>query len=216
MEKYRTIAKNGEAEIVIKKSRFIASIARVESETEAQTFLEETRQKFAKATHHCFAYQLGFNNEIQRMSDDGEPSGTAGAPILDVLEKQQLNNLICVVTRYFGGIKLGAGGLIRAYSHATSNVIQITGLVAGIQQQRYRLTIDYHQLPILTNYLTQQAIVVAATEYTEQVQIAIWLNDDQVDDTQVQITNLLAGQVSFVKESAGFNEVPIQNTEDLD
>ncbi|MFD1464882.1 YigZ family protein [Lapidilactobacillus mulanensis] len=211
MEKYRTIAKNGEQEIIIKKSRFIGSVARVTTETEAQEFLNTVRQKHAKANHHCFAYQLGFQDEIQRMSDDGEPSGTAGPPILDVLAKEHLNNLICVVTRYFGGIKLGAGGLIRAYSQGTSTAIQSVGLVAGMSQRRYQITIDYNQLDILTHYLAKQAITIANTEYTDVVALTVWLNEDAEETKLTAIKNLLAGQVTFAKQEAGFNEVPIES-----
>jgi len=111
---YRTIRQDGETEIEIKKSRFICSLKRIQSEDEAKAFIQALKKEHWKANHHCSAYVLGENHEIQRSSDDGEPSGTAGVPILEVLKKNDLINMVAVVTRYFGGTKLGAGGLIRA------------------------------------------------------------------------------------------------------
>ncbi len=210
IEKYRTIAKNGQTELIIKKSRFIASVARVEDETAAQDFLTATKKKYPKANHHCFAYQLGFDSEAQRMSDDGEPSGTAGSPILEVLEKQNLVNVICVVTRYFGGIKLGAGGLIRAYGSATAAGIEAVGKVAGISQDQYELTINYNRLDLLTHWLTEHNIVTTDINYTDQVCLKIWLDHDHAIKTLAAITDLLADQLTSQKINSGFNEVPIQ------
>ena len=130
---YLTIKENGEATIEIKKSEFICSLARTETEEEARAFIDEIKTKHRKATHNCFAYMIGLNDEIQRESDNGEPSGTAGVPILEVLKNLELHNVTAVVTRYFGGIKLGAGGLIRAYSNATSNAIEKVGVVRWLK-----------------------------------------------------------------------------------
>ncbi|HJE15867.1 MAG TPA: YigZ family protein [Lapidilactobacillus dextrinicus] len=203
------MAQNGHTELIIKKSRFIAEIARIEDEAAAQDFINTIKKKYAKATHHCYAYQLGFNQEIQRMSDDGEPSGTAGSPILEVLEKQNLVNVICVVTRYFGGIKLGAGGLIRAYGSATAAAVETVGKVAGIAQDQYEITIQYNRLDILTHWLTEQQINIFDTRYTDKVSLNIWLDQDRVQETLTAMTNLLADQLELKKISSGFNEVPI-------
>lgn len=209
IEKYRTIAKNGQAELIIKKSRFIAEVARVTNEDEAQAFISTIRQKYPKANHHCFAYQIGLNHDIQRMSDDGEPSGTAGSPILEVLEKQNLANTICVVTRYFGGIKLGAGGLIRAYGSTTAAAIKAVGKVTGITQDQYQLTINYNRINVLTHWLQEQQIIIVETQYTDQVTLTIWLDQDSADQTLTAITNLLADQLTYQKIDHGFNEVPL-------
>ncbi len=115
---YKTIYENGEGEVIEKKSRFIAIAAPVQSEEEATAFVESIRKKYWDARHHCYAYILGEKKEIRRMSDDGEPTGTAGKPILDLIEGGDLTNTIIVVTRYFGGTLLGTGGLARAYSSA--------------------------------------------------------------------------------------------------
>ncbi len=143
------------------------------------------------------------------MSDDGEPSGTAGSPILEVLEKQNLVNVICVVTRYFGGIKLGAGGLIRAYGSTTAAAVETVGKVAGIAQDQYEITIQYNRLDILTHWLTEQQINIFDTRYTDKVSLNIWLDQDRVQETLTAMTNLLADQLELKKISSGFNEVPI-------
>ena len=122
-EPFLTIAKNTSNEMVIKKSRFICSIARVTSDEAAQQFINQISTENRKATHNCYAYMVGDRDQIQRESDNGEPSGTAGVPILESLQLAKLHNVVAVVTRYFGGIKLGAGGLIRAYSNSTTNAI---------------------------------------------------------------------------------------------
>ena len=116
MIEYKTLAKAGSDEIIIEKSRFIGYCAPVSSEEEALEFIEKIKKKHYDATHNVFAYVVGLDNNIQRYNDDGEPSGTAGVPILEVIKKEDLRNVVIVVTRYFGGIKLGTGGLIRAYT----------------------------------------------------------------------------------------------------
>ena len=121
-EPFLTIAKNTSNEMVIKKSRFICSIARVTSDEAAQQFINQISTENRKATHNCYAYMVGDRDQIQRESDNGEPSGTAGVPILESLQLAKLHNVVAVVTRYFGGIKLGGGGLVRAYTMATSQL----------------------------------------------------------------------------------------------
>ncbi len=171
--------------------------------------MAEVRQAQHKATHNCFAYQLGFANEIQRLSDDGEPSGTAGSPILNVLQQENLNNLLCVVTRYFGGIKLGAGGLIRAYGQATTAAINAAGLVQGIEQTAYRLTFAYSDLDYLQNQLQRAQITVAASDYTDQVSLTIWLDQQTATAQMAQIEDWLRGQVQVEQLQTSFREVPL-------
>src|SRR5690625_3970862 len=124
---YYTVKTDGTHEINIQKSRFIGYIARVTSEDKAQSFIQTIKKKHYDATHNCSAYLIGEHDQIQKANDDGEPSGTAGVPMLEVLKKLSLKNTVVVVTRYFGGVKLGAGGLIRAYSKVTSETIKSTG-----------------------------------------------------------------------------------------
>jgi uncharacterized protein, YigZ family len=158
LENYKTIAQTGSHEKDIKKSRFIAHIAQVFSEAEANEFIKKIRQQEAGATHNCTAFIVKENVLIERMSDDGEPSGTAGSPILNVLQQQNLQNVAVVVTRYFGGIKLGAGGLIRAYSSTTAEAVKEIGLVENRIQQGFELTIPYHLFDKFDNYAKNEKI----------------------------------------------------------
>lgn len=150
---------------------------------------------------------IGEHDQIQRESDDGEPSGTAGVPILEVLKRLELHNVCAVVTRYFGGIKLGAGGLIRAYSNATSKAIEQVGIVSLVLQTAIQITVSYANLDKLNYYLTQQAISITQTDYTDQVQVTIAVDTANLDDVQTNITNLLAGQVSFKIGDESYHEV---------
>src|SRR5690625_4457046 len=124
IENYYTVKKEGSVQMTIQKSRFIGYVKRVETEEDAQDFIQEIKKKHHDATHNCSAYIIGEHDQIQKANDDGEPSGTAGIPMLEVLKKQKLKDTAVVVTRYFGGIKLGAGGLIRAYGNTTSETIR--------------------------------------------------------------------------------------------
>src|SRR5690625_2716627 len=137
LTKYYTVNKSGSTELIIQKSRFIGYIKRVESEEAAQKFIDDIKKKHYDATHNCSAYIIGEHDQIQKANDDGEPSGTAGVPMLEVLKKQNLKDTAVVVTRYFGGIKLGAGGLIRAYGGTTSQAIRTTGIVKRIRMQGF-------------------------------------------------------------------------------
>lgn len=170
---YLTIRTNDTHELEIKKSRFIADLGRVSTEEEAKAFIAQIIAREPKATHHCWAYLLGDHDDVQRESDNGEPSGTAGVPILTVLQRNHLHNTIAVVTRYFGGIKLGAGGLIRAYSNATSTGIEATGVVKRVRQQALILTVDYANYDRLSPYLTEQNITVLGTDYAAAVTVTI-------------------------------------------
>jgi uncharacterized YigZ family protein len=150
---YKSVRGPAQAEIVIKKSRFIAHVAPVSTEAEAMAFIERIRQEHAQATHNCFAFKAG---AAVRISDDGEPSGTAGRPILDVIEKKDLSDVCVVVTRYFGGILLGAGGLVRAYSQATVAGLEAAGIAETVPALDLRIRLDYG-LVGKVQYLMEQA-----------------------------------------------------------
>ena len=139
---YQTILRPGIAEFSEKKSRFISEARPVANEAEARAFLEEIRKKYWDATHNVWAYQLGDHHEITRYSDDGEPAGTAGQPVLNVLKGEGLRNVAVVVTRYFGGTLLGAGGLVRAYGRAARACVEAAGIARMARYHRYRLTLD--------------------------------------------------------------------------
>ncbi|WP_424349893.1 YigZ family protein [Latilactobacillus sp. 5-91] len=209
MESYLTVQADGQFELEIKKSRFICQIARVNDEAAAQDFIDQVRKTHAKANHNCFAYQLGQPANIQKQSDDGEPSGTAGVPILEVLRQMQLTNLCVVVTRYFGGTKLGTGGLIRAYSHVTSAALEHLGIVQGIEQTACHLTIDYPQFDSLQNRLAQLDLIAQDIQYTTNIQLTVWLPTEEVPAFETQMTELLNGQLTLTFGQQQFNEVPI-------
>src|SRR5699024_1568276 len=165
LENYLTVKKDGVYEILIQKSRFIGYVTRAETEEEAQDFIQSIKKKHHDATHNCSAYMIGENNHIQKANDDGEPSGTAGVPMLEVLKKMNLKDTAVVVTRYFGGVKLGAGGLIRAYGNATSEVIREVGVVKRQRMQGFDITVDYTLLGKIENELRNSDYMLDNIEY---------------------------------------------------
>lgn len=175
LSNYFTVKKEGSDQIIIQKSRFIGYVKRVESEEAAQAFIQEIKKKHHDATHNCSAYMIGENDQIQKANDDGEPSGTAGVPILEVLKKQHLKDTAVVVTRYFGGIKLGAGGLIRAYGNTTSQAIQTTGVVKRQRMQGYSITVDYTLLGKLENVLRTSDHILKSINYLEKVEFIVYV-----------------------------------------
>ena len=191
---YLTVQHRGEHEIVIEKSRFIAHVARTETEEEAQTFIAEIKKKHKDATHNCSAYLIGERDEIQKALDDGEPSGTAGVPILEVLKKKHLKDTTVVVTRYFGGIKLGAGGLIRAYSKSTSEGIEATGIVERKLMRVISTKVDYTWLGKLENELRASIYTIKEIEYLDQVIIHIFAEEEKKQDYINWMTELTNGQ----------------------
>lgn len=210
---YLTIKHSGQNEIEIKKSRFVCTVGRVTSKEEADAFIQDVREANPKATHNCFAYMTGQNDDLQRESDDGEPSGTAGVPILEVLKTMHLHDVCAVVTRYFGGTKLGAGGLIRAYSNATSRAIEQVGLVKKVLQKDLTLTVSYADFDKLSYLLTQQSIPVVDTTYGTDVTVKIAVDLDAIDAVQTEITNRLAGNVRIIAGDEHYNEVDVPTYE---
>lgn len=206
---YLTIKMGGSHELEIKKSRFVCSLQRVTTKEEADAFIASIRQKNPKANHNCFAYLLGEHDEIQRESDDGEPSGTAGVPILEVLKRMAIHDVVAVVTRYFGGIKLGAGGLIRAYSNSTSRAIEQVGLVKKVLQRDLILTVSYANYEKLSYHLEQQQINVLDTNYGSDVTVTIAVDLEVVEQVQTAITNLLSGQVTLEAADEHYHEVAV-------
>ncbi|MED4687708.1 YigZ family protein [Peribacillus frigoritolerans] len=200
LTQYLTVAGRGDHEIVIEKSRFISHIARVETEDAAQAFIQEIKKKHKDATHNCSAYMIGEQNQIQKALDDGEPSGTAGVPILEVLKKKELKDTAVVVTRYFGGIKLGAGGLIRAYSKATSEGINSTGVVIRKLMRVISTTVDYTWLGKLENELRSSIYQIKEIQYLDQVNILVYVEETQKETYTAWITELTNGQGHITEE----------------
>lgn len=207
-EPYLTIAKDTAYEQTIKKSQFICSLSRVSSEEEAQQFIASVQTANKKATHNCFAYMIGDNDQIQRESDNGEPSGTAGIPILESLKLAKIHNVVAVVTRYFGGIKLGAGGLIRAYSNTTTEAIHQAGLVQRIKQAILKITVTYALHDSLLYYLKENNLEVAGEEFGVNVETSIYVNETDLKDVKEKLINRFNDQLQIIEGDQRFNEIP--------
>ena len=199
MKNYKTVADSEifSAEYEIKKSIFIAHVKHVETEESAREFVQSIRKKYFDATHNCSAWILGELGNIQKSNDDGEPSGTAGNPILDTIKKHELTNTAVLVTRYFGGIKLGAGGLIRAYSHTATLGLDAAKIVQMTTFQQVELTLEYNFLATVENFLRQKNIIVTNSEYAEIVTLTVILLPDDVENFLVELTNLTAANVLY-------------------
>ena len=172
-ENYRIVFTGGSGEIVEKKSRFIATVSPVESEEEALAFIEKTRKQYWDARHNCFAYVIGDHQELMRFSDDGDPQGTAGKPMLDVLLGEELHNTAVVVTRYFGGTLLGTGGLVRAYSGAVQEGLRSCVLAEKRKGLQLSIGTDYSGIGKVQYLLGQRGIRILSSEYTEQVVLTV-------------------------------------------
>lgn len=207
---YRTIRQDGQAQEEIKKSRFICHAKRVYSEEEARDFIAAIKKEHYKATHNCSAFIVGEKSEIKRTSDDGEPSGTAGVPMLGVMENHQVTNVCFVVTRYFGGIKLGAGGLIRAYAGSVALAIKEIGLIEIKEQAGLRLKMSYSQYQNFDNFLKAENLIEFDTEFTEVVATTIYI-DKQEKETLVQkLVEFFNGKIQI--DDQGLREVEIPLT----
>lgn len=196
-ETYYTISQDGQNQIEIKKSKFICHLFRIDNEEQAREYINQIKKEHYKANHNCSAYLLGENFEIQRSSDDGEPSGTAGVPILEVLKKNELQNTLAIVTRYFGGIKLGAGGLIRAYSTSVSEALDKIGIVEGKLQQILAITISYPQLGKLQNYLENEQITIQEINYLENITVKVAIDIKEIEIFIASIIDLFNNQVTI-------------------
>ena len=193
---YKTVKKDAFAEIEIKKSKFIAHIAEIKSEDEAETFIKQTRKKYYDATHNCSAYILNSDRGIRHSSDDGEPSGTAGKPILDVISGAGLSDIIVVVTRYFGGTELGTGGLVRAYSGAAAEVLKNAAVVEITEAKLTEFIIDYGLLPKLQHLCMELGIIIYETEYLEKVKISVLITEDNLGRFFKEVTEMTAGAIT--------------------
>lgn len=169
-ETYKELYQGGEGELVEKKSRFIATTFPVKTEEEALAFIESIRKKYWDARHNCFAYVIGERGELQRFSDDGEPGGTAGKPMLDVLLGQEIRNIVVVVTRYFGGTLLGTGGLVRAYSGAAKRGLDASVIITKTPGIKLHIVTDYTDLGRIQYILGQNGIKILDSLYTDKVE----------------------------------------------
>lgn len=195
MKDYKTIGKSGEAEFTVSKSRFIGYAKPVETENEALEFIEFIRKKHWNAAHNVPVYVIGDDFQIQRFSDDGEPSGTAGVPILDVLKKEGITNVCMVITRYFGGIKLGTGGLVRAYTHAAKIALNTCGLIFQKQFEQVFITLDYHAHGKVQNLLMEcKEVIVKDTEFSDVVRLEVYVDPLYAPALESHINELTSGK----------------------
>lgn len=192
LHQYNTVKGYGENEINIERSRFITYVNRVETEEEAQEFIATIKKKHHDANHNCSAYMIGEQNMIQKANDDGEPSGTAGVPMLEVLKKRDLKDTVVVVTRYFGGIKLGAGGLIRAYGRAVSEGLNATGIVERHLMRVMKTKIEYTWLGKVENEVRSSHYQLKDIHYLDAVEVEVYVKEaskDQFVDWMTELTN---------------------------
>ena len=207
---YRTISQDGQAQEEIKKSRFICHAKRVYSEEEARDFIAAIKKEHYKATHNCSAFIVGEKSEIKRTSDDGEPSGTAGVPMLGVMENHQVTNVCFVVTRYFGGIKLGAGGLIRAYAGSVALAIKEIGLIEIKEQVGLRLKMSYSQYQNFDNFLKAEDLIEFDTEFTDLVATTIYIDKQEKEPLEQKLIEFFNGKIQI--DDRGLREVEIPLT----
>lgn len=198
----KIIYTGGEGEIVEKKSRFIATVRPVQTEAEAMDFIGEMKKKYWDARHNCYAFVLGAGGEITRCSDDGEPSGTAGRPILEVLTGRRLRNVLVIVTRYFGGTLLGTGGLVRAYSQSAQAGLAASRVIT--KQAGCLLTVDtdYNGIGKLQYLAAQSGLAVLDTVYTESVQMKVLVPTELCGSVQKEITEATSGQAGISQDEA--------------
>lgn len=195
--RYKTIHKFGSDEVIINKSRFIGYAKPISSEDEAIEFIEKINTKHKDATHNVYAYAFGENSNIQRYSDDGEPSGTAGIPVLEVIKKEDLRNVVVVVTRYFGGIKLGAGGLVRAYTKGAKIGIEAGTLVEKVLYRRIKARMDYTLYGKVENDLLSEGYIIDETIYDDAVNIVVLCDFEREEDLRNLLVNITSANVDI-------------------
>ncbi len=207
----RTIAADDEFEIEVRKSRFICSLARVATEIDARVRIDETRKRYWDANHHRAAWRIGAGGRLQRSSDDGEPAGTAGIPMLDVLNHRNLTDTVAIVSRYFGGTKLGAGGLIRAYGSAVSTAIEQTGIVERRPLHTIEATISHADSGRVEHALRASGFSLSAVTYNaEDVTIAAQVAPEQREPYRAWLGEVTAGSAAPRDTGVEFVDVPLE------
>ena len=206
---FRTIKEDGQVLEEIKKSRFICHAKRVYSEEEARDFITAIKKEHYKATHNCSAFIIGERSEIKRTSDDGEPSGTAGVPMLGVLENHNLTNVCVVVTRYFGGIKLGAGGLIRAYAGSVALAVKEIGIIEIKEQAGIAIQMSYTQYQEYNNFLKEHTLMELDTNFTDQVNTMIYVDKEEKENIKAALVEFFHGKVTLTDQGLREVEVPV-------
>lgn len=209
MHIYKTTAENGTASYEIQKSRFIAYTSHVETEAEARDFVTAIKKKHFDARHNCSAWVLGADSSQQKSNDDGEPGGTAGNPILESIKQHGLTNVVVVVTRYFGGIKLGAGGLIRAYSHTASLGLEATPCLEVKPFCLMEAEMDYSLLGTVENWIRNEELRTGETAYLDKVTVRLLVEPADCEAISTELTNLTAAQCKITIHKPEYMSLPI-------
>ena len=193
MSNYKTLHKFGVDEYIVEKSTFIGYAKPIKTEEEAIEFINEIKKKHKDATHNVWAYTIGENMNIQRYSDDGEPQGTAGIPTLEVIKKEDLRDVVVVVTRYFGGIKLGAGGLVRAYTKGAKVGIEAGIVIEKVKYSEVKIKIEYTQLGRIQNEIMNLGFKVKDTIYSEDVELIVYVRNEEAQPLMDRIIDITSG-----------------------
>lgn len=204
LKEYHSIKNDASAELVVQRSRFICDIFRVETEKDALERLASVKKKYPDATHHCYAYSVGLEAVYKRHSDDGEPSGTAGMPILSVIEHHGLRGVLAVVTRYFGGVKLGAGGLVRAYSKACSEAVEAAGKVKMVLSSTGTIAIEYGFFNQVERFIKQTpGVAILKADYGEDIKLSV-VTSAGWEETARAVADICNGAAVCEKEGEAF------------
>lgn len=203
MKTYKTLHDFGSDEYIVEKSRFIGYAKPIKSEEEAVEFINEIKKKHKDATHNVWAYTVGETMNIQRYSDDGEPQGTAGIPTLEVIKKEDLRDVAVVVTRYFGGIKLGAGGLVRAYTKGAKIGIEAAQVIQKVKYKEVSIIIDYNQIGKVQNEIMNMGYTVKDTLYSDKVDILVYSREEDVESLKARMVDITSG-TAILDESDSF------------
>lgn len=196
---YYTIHNGGTGEIVMKKSKFIATVSLADNEEAALSFIDDLKKKYWDASHNCYAYIIGANNSIMRYSDDGEPSQTAGKPMLDILLAKELTNLVVVVTRYFGGTLLGTGGLVKAYQSATLEGLNNSIIIKKEVGSHIQLITDYNIIGKIQYYIGQEKLALISSEYTDTVTLELIISLDRINDFKNRLADISNGALTPIE-----------------
>ena len=210
MSNYKTLHDFGTDEIIIEKSTFIGYAKPIKTEEEAVEFVNEIKKKHKDATHNVWAYTVGPTMNIQRYSDDGEPQGTAGIPTLEVIKKEDLRDVVIVVTRYFGGVKLGAGGLVRAYTKGAKVGLEAAKIIEKVKYKEVKIKVDYNQLGKIQNEIMNLGYFIKDTIYTDEVEIIVYSKLENVEalaarmiDITSATANITLGEEFYLSEQNG-------------
>lgn len=194
---YKTVQKASEVTLDFKKSKFIATVRAVKTEEEARSFIDEMRKKYYDATHNVFAYIVGLDQEVKRYSDDGEPSGTAGLPVLDVIERGNLKNVAVVVTRYFGGTLLGTGGLVKAYGQTAKEGVEAAEIVEMVTLTKLKVVVDYHLMGKVQNEIMNQEHIIYDTIFEDRVTFILYVYPIKVEELEKSLIDITSANIEI-------------------